>query len=162
MIPNKIIRFLEERANLGFAGTRDAALVPVGHRLSAWQVDAAGRALTAFMLPFSEARLVESLRDNGAIALTIGEVTTHETYQIKGRYLSHRPVQGVEAEMADRVRERLAKALHAQYHDERIVPFVRASIPAPTLAVAVQVTEVFVQTPGPGAGERIAPPPDAR
>ena len=162
MIPAKIIRFLEERANVGFAGTRDAALVPLGHRLSAWQVDVAGRALTAFMRPFSEARFVESLRENGAIAFTIGEMTTHETYQIKGRYLSHRPVQGVEAELADRVRDRLAKTLLAQYHDERIDPFVRASIPTPTLAVAVEVTEVFVQTPGPGAGERIAPPPDAR
>ena len=162
MIPHKIIRFLEERANLGFAGTRNAALVPVGHRLSAWRVDAAGRALTAFMRPFSEARFVESLRENGAIALTIGEMTTHETYQIKGRYLGHRPVQGVEAELADRVRERLTKALYAQFQDERIDPFVRASIPTPTLAVAVEVTEVFVQTPGPGAGERIAPSPDAR
>jgi hypothetical protein len=162
MIPNKIIRFLEERANIGFAGTRDTGLVPLGHRVSAWQVDAAGRALTAFMRPFAEARFVESLRENGAIAFTIGEMTTHETYQIKGRYLSHRPVQGVEAELADVVRERLTKALYAVYQDERINPFVRASIPAPTLAVAVEVTDVFVQTPGPGAGERIAPSPDGR
>jgi hypothetical protein len=114
------------------------------------------------MRPFSEPRFLESLRENGAIALTIGEMTTHETYQIKGRYLSHRPVQAVEAELADRVRDRLAKTLQALYHDERIDPFVRASIPTPTLAVAVEVTEVFVQTPGPGAGERIAPPPDTR
>ena len=33
VIPSKIIRFLEERANIGFAGTRDANLVPSGHRL---------------------------------------------------------------------------------------------------------------------------------
>jgi hypothetical protein len=162
MIPAKIIRFLEERANIGFAGTRDASLVPLGHRVSAWQVDTAGRALTACMRPFWEARFIESLRDNGSIALTIGEITSHETYQIKGRYLSHRLAQQTEIEMVDRVRDRLVKALLAQYHDERVVPFVRASIPAPTLVVAVEVNEVFVQTPGPGAGERIAPPPDAR
>jgi hypothetical protein len=162
MIPAKIIRFLEERANMGFAGTRDASLVPLGHRVSAWQVDTAGRALTAFMRPFWEARFIESLRDNGSIALTIGEITSHETYQIKGRYLSHRLVQQTEIEMADRVRDRLVKALLAQYHDERVAPFVRASIPNPTLVVTVEVDEVFVQTPGPGAGERIAPPPDAR
>jgi len=162
MIPAKIIRFLAERANVGFAGTRDSGLVPLGHRVSGWQVDAAGRTISAFIRPFWEARLVESLRDNGSIALTIGDVTTHETYQIKGRYLSHRPIQRMEVEIADRVRERLAKALLAQYQDERVVPFVKASIPIPTLIVAVEVNEVFVQTPGPGAGERIAPPPDAR
>jgi hypothetical protein len=162
MIPVKIIRFLAERANIGFAGTRDASLVPLGHRVSAWQVDAAGRAVSAFIRPFWEARFVESLRDNGSIALTIGEITTHETYQIKGQYLSHRPIQRAEVEIVDRVRERLAKALLAQYQDELVVPFVKASIPTPTLIVAVEVNEVFVQTPGPGAGERIAPPPDAR
>jgi len=162
MIPAKIIRFLEERANLGFAGTRDAALTPLGHRVSAWQVDGAGRAVSAFMRPVWEARFLESLRDNGSIALTIGETATHETYQIKGRYLSHRPIHPVEVEIADRVRERLARALFAHYQDERVVPFVKASIPTPTLVVAIEVHEVFVQTPGPGAGERIAPPPDAR
>src|SRR5262245_49587782 len=119
MIPAKIIRFLEERANVGFAGTRDAGLVPLGHRVSAWQVDATGRSVSAFIRPFWEARFVESLRENGAIALTIGEITTHETYQIKGRYLSHRPIHRMEVEMVDRVRERVAKALLAQYQDER-------------------------------------------
>ena len=162
MIPGKIIRFLEERANAGFAGTRDGNLVPSGHRVCGWQVDAAGRTLTALVPLASANRLVEALLDNGRIACTFEEVGTHETYQIKGRYLGHRPVHGVEAELADRVRERLTKALYAQFQAERIDPFVRASIPTPTLAVAVEVTEVFVQTPGPGAGERIAPSPDAR
>lgn len=162
MIPAKIIRFLEDRANLGFAGTRDAGLAPLGHRLSAWRVDVGGRTISTFMRPFWEARFLESLRDNGSIALTIGEIATHETYQIKGRYVNHRPVQPVEIEMADRLRERLARALLAHYQDERIVPFVRASIPTPTLVVAIEVHEVFVQTPGPGAGERIAPPSDGR
>lgn len=162
MIPAKIIRFLEERANIGFAGTRDASLAPLGHRLSAWQVDGAGRAISAFMRPFWEDRLVESLRDNGSIALTIGEIASHETYQIKGRCLSHRPIHLVEVQMVDQVRERLAKALFAHYQDERVVPFAKASIPTPTLVVAIEVHEVFVQTPGPSAGERIAPPPDAR
>jgi hypothetical protein len=31
----------------------------------------------------------------------------------------------------------------------------------PSLAVDIEVHDVFVQTPGPGAGGRIAPPPDA-
>jgi hypothetical protein len=162
MIPAKIIRFLEERANLGFAGTRDARLVPLGHRVSAWRVDGAGRTVSAFLRPLDEARFVESLRDNGSIALTIGEVSSHETYQIKGRYLSHGPIDPVEIEMVDRLRERLARTLLAHYQDERVGPAVKASIPTPTLVVTIEVKEVFVQTPGPGAGERIAPPPDAR
>jgi hypothetical protein len=161
MIPAKIIRFLEERAQIGFAGTRDGNLVPSGHRVPGWQIDAAGRTLTAFVPESSAARLLEALLDNGRIAITFEEVGTHETYQVKGRYLSHRPVRPAEIEIASRARERFVKGLHALYSDERVTALARASIPAPSLAVEIEVHEVFVQTPGPGAGARIAPPPDA-
>jgi hypothetical protein len=161
MIPVRIIRFLQERANIGFAGTRDGHLVPSGHRVSGWQTDAAGRTLTAFVPQPPASRLVESLLDNGAIAVTISEAGTHETYQFKGRYLNHRPVQPAETAIATRVRERFAKGLHSLFPDDRMASLLKASIPAPSLAVEIEVHEVFLQTPGPGAGTRIAPPSDA-
>jgi hypothetical protein len=161
MIPGKILRFLDERANAGFAGTRDATLVPRGHRLSAWQVDAGGRTVTAFIPSSSAPRLVEHLQDNGRIALTFEEVGTHETYQIKGRYLSHRPVRPAEIDIADRARERFAKGLRSLHPDEQLTAMLAAGIPPPTLAVEIEVHEVFLQTPGPGAGTRLVPPPDA-
>lgn len=156
MIPARIIRFLEERASVGFAGTRDAALVPSGHRVPGWHVDPSGRTLTAFMPEVSAPRLLEALLDNGLIALTFEEIGTHETYQIKGRYLSHRPVSRAEIEVADLMRERFTKSVRSLY-DEQTTVLLAASIPAPTLAIEIGVNEVFVQTPGPGAGARIAP-----
>ena len=161
MIPAKIIRFLEERASLGFAGTRDGNLLPCGHRVPGWQIDAAGRTLTAFIPESSATRLLEDVRDHGPIAITLEEVGTHETYQVKGRYLSHRPVGPTEIEIANRTRERFAKAVRALFADDGVVALLKASIPTPSLAVEIEVHEVFVQTPGPGAGARIAPPPDA-
>ena len=162
MIPGKILRFLDERANVGFAGTRDANLVPRGHRVSAWQVDGPGRTLTAFIPSSSADRFVEHVLDNGRIALTVEEVGTHETYQIKGRYLSHRPVRPTEVEIALRARERFARSLRSLNPDERWATMMAASIPSPALAVEIEVQEVFLQTPGPGAGTRIVPPPDER
>ena len=161
MIPGKILRFLDERANAGFAGTRDAALVPRGHRVSAWLVDADGRTLTAFIPSSSAPQLVEQLEDNGRIACTFEEVGTHETYQIKGRYLSHRPPRPAEVDVANRIRERFAKSLRSLHLDERMATMLAASVPPPTVAVEIEVHEVFLQTPGPGAGARIVPPPDA-
>lgn len=163
MIPTKILRFLEERANIGFAGVRDRNLAPSGLRLSGWQADAAGRTLTAFVPQPWATRLVELVRENRAIAVTIEEAGTHETYQFKGRYLSHRPVQADEAAIASRARDRFAKGL-LQWGpaDERMAALIKASIPLPGLAVEIEVDEVFLQTPGPGAGGRISPPPDAR
>jgi hypothetical protein len=157
MIPAKIIRFLEDRASLGFAGTRDSNLVPSGHRVPGWRVDQSGRTLTVFMPDASAPRLLEALRDNGRIAITFEEVGTHETYQVKGRYLSHRPVRPVDIEIAGAMRERFARGLRSLNNDEHVAALLAASIPTPGLAVEVGVEEVFVQTPGPGAGARIAP-----
>jgi hypothetical protein len=157
MIPVKIIRFLEERASLGFAGTRDHDLVPFGHRVPGWHVDRSGRTLTAFLPDASAPRLLDALRDNGRIALTFEEVGTHETYQVKGQYLRHRPVRPAEIEIADVMRERFARGLRSLNNDEQVAALMAASIPAPGLAVEIGVEEVFVQTPGPGAGARIAP-----
>lgn len=156
MIPPKIIRFLEERASLGFAASRDGNLVPCGHRVSGWQIDASGRTLTAFVPQSSAGKLVESLLDNGRIAVTFEEVGTHETYQIKGQYLSHRPIRPAEIDIAGRARDRFAKGLRTSF-DPKPAAALMASIPTPSLAVEIEVHEVFLQTPGPEAGRRVAP-----
>jgi hypothetical protein len=105
--------------------------------------------------------MVATLIDNGRIAVTLEELGTHETYQIKGRYLSHRPVRPSELEIVSRTRERLVKALRGFFYDEPLTAAIQASIPVPSLAVEIAVDEVFLQTPGPGAGTRVAPPPEA-
>jgi hypothetical protein len=161
MIPAKIVRFLDERANIGFAGTRDASLVPRGHRVCGWQIAADGRVLTAFVPAVSAEPMVATLQENGRIAITLEEVGTHETYQIKGRYLNHRPVRPSEVEIANRARERFVKGLRALFLEDHLLAAMQMSIPAPSLAVEIVVEEVFLQTPGPGAGTRLAPLPEA-
>jgi hypothetical protein len=161
MIPPPIIRFLEERANIGFAGTRDANLVPRGHRVSAWRIGPGGRTFTALLPDASAPHVLEALLDNGRVAVTLEEVGTHETYQIKGRYLSHRPAQPPDIDLASRARERFVKSLRSLYPHPGAAERLGASIPAPGLAVEIEVDEVFLQTPGPGAGTRLAPPPEA-
>ena len=161
MIPGKIVRFLEEHANCGLAGLRDRSLMPFGSRVCGWQVGADGRTLTAFMPDSYADRLLDALLDNGQIAITVEEFPMHETYQLKGRYLSHRPVRPEEVEIANRTRERFATGVRALVTDEEPINQLRASIPSPRIAVEIEVLEVFVQTPGPGAGARISPPPEA-
>ena len=90
MIPGKIVRFLE-RANASAAGTRDRNLVPHGHRVSGWRMGVDGRTLIVMMPEGARRHLIESLEDNGQFSVTVEEYPAHETYQFKGRYLSHRP-----------------------------------------------------------------------
>jgi hypothetical protein len=159
VIPSKIIRFLEERANIGFAGARDGNLIPRGHRISGWRADPSGRTITVFIPASWTAGLFDALRNNGQIAITVEEVGTHETYQIKGRYLSDRAVRPDEVDIASESRERFVRALLAMFPGESVGAMLRGSLPSPSVAVEIEVREVFLQTPGPEAGRRLAPAP---
>ena len=160
MIPGKIVRFLEQYANVAFAGTRDRALVPCGHRVSGWRVGAGGRTLTVLVPEQFTTHLVESLEDNGQLALTVEEFPSHETYQFKGRYLRHGPLQQEDVEIVDRIRERFVRSVRPIYSD---VPedLFKALVMKPCLAVEFEVLEIYLQTPGPGAGTRLVPPAEA-
>ena len=157
MIPGKIARFLEQYANVAFAGTRNHDLVPYGHRVSGWRVGADGRSLTALIAERFTPRLIESLEDNGEFALTIEEFPSHETYQFKGRYLRHRPLEREDIEIVDRIRDRFFKSVRPIFADgpeDRL----RRLVPKACLAIEFEVLEIYLQTPGPGAGTRLVPP----
>lgn len=157
MIPGKILRFLEQHANVAFAGSRDRDLVPRGHKVCGWRVAADQRTMTAFVAEEFTPGLVESLQDNGELAVTVEEFPSHETYQFKGRYLSDRPVRHDDVEIVDRIRKRFVRSLRSIYAG---VPedILGAFVSNPSLAVDFEVLEVYLQTPGPGAGTRLIPP----
>ena len=157
MIPGKIVRFLEQHANVAFAGTRDRDLVPYGHKVCGWRVDADQRTMTAFVPEEFTPGLVESLRENGELAVTVEEFPSHETYQFKGRYLRDRAVRHDDVEIVDRIRRRFVRSLRTIYTE---VPenVLNAFVSNPSLAVEFEVLEIYLQTPGPGAGTRLVPP----
>jgi hypothetical protein len=101
--------------------------------------------------------LVESLRENGELAVTVEEFPSHETYQFKGRYLRDRAVRHDDVEIVDRIRRRFVRSLRPIFAD---VPedVLNAFVSNPSLAVEFEVLEIYLQTPGPGAGTRLVPP----
>jgi len=156
MIPSKILRFLDQDANLAFAGTRSPDLVPHGHRVTGWRASTDGLTLTAFITEHSTAHLIESLDDNYSFAMTVEQYPSHEAYQFKGRYLRQRPIVREDIEVVDRIRARLLKSFRPLYPhapDGLVDWFVGT----PCLAVEFRVEEIYVQTPGPSAGARLVP-----
>ena len=157
MIPGKIVRFLEQHANVAFAGTRDKDLVPYGHRVCGWRVGADHRTMTALIPQEFTPGLVESLQQNGELAVTVEEFPSHETYQFKGRYLRDRGVLHDDIEIVNRIRARFVRSVRpilAQAPEDLLKAFVSK----PALAVEFEVLEIYLQTPGPGAGTRLIPP----
>jgi hypothetical protein len=159
VIPGKIVRFLEQYANVAFVGTRDRDLVPFGHRVCGWSVGADHRTMTILVPDEFLERLVESLRQNGELAVTIEAFPSHETYQFKGSYRHHRGVQGGDVEIADRIRRRFVKTVRPMSYEPEDA--LRAFVSPPALAVEFEVLEIYLQTPGPGAGTRLIPPVEA-
>jgi hypothetical protein len=157
LIPGKLVRFLEQHANVAFVGIRDRDLVPFGHRVCGWRVGTDQRTMTILVPDEFRERLVELLQQNGELALTVEEFPSHETYQFKGHYLRHRGSDGGDDDLAERVRRRFVKSLRPMY-PEAPEDVLSAFVSPPSMAIEFEVLEIYLQTPGPGAGTRLIPP----
>ena len=154
-IPGKIASFLEQRANVAMAGTRDEDLVPHGHRVTGWRLGPERETMECFIPEKFTEHLIGSLQDNGRIAVTVEEFPSHETYQFKGRYLTHRPLAPDDLTIHEQCRERFARSVRTFLNLPEGV--LRAFILKPHVVVTFEVEEIYLQTPGPGAGSRIVP-----
>ena len=114
LIPGKLVRFLEH-ANVAFVGVRDRdrAFRTSRERVA---VGADQRTMTILVPDEFLEKLLESLKENGELAITVEEFPSHG-YINSRRYLRHRAVQEDDGEMVERVRRRFVKSLKPMYAD---------------------------------------------
>ncbi len=160
-LPGVILQFLE-RASVALGCTRDGKLVPRVHWVSGWQADADQRSLWCFIPREFGDGLAAALETNGHFALTVEHIGPHECYQFKGRLLSMRAATEPDLAVASRCRERFAAAVPALLpHLAGERELLRRYILPPAVAVRFAVREIYLQTPGPGAGSLLARLEDA-
>ena len=157
-IPGVLLSFLG-RASIAYAGTRDRALVPHFHWVCGWNPEHDPSCLAFYLAQPFEARLLQDVAECPRIALTVEAIGPHETYQFKGDFAgSRRP--GPEDRAISRQRcERFVR--DAQAIEKRFdfpVEALSRYHGEPALVVTLKVQEIFLQTPGPGAGRRLVPP----
>lgn len=157
-LPGLLLRFLE-RASVGFGCTRTRDRVPQIHWVSGWSVDPDGSTVHCYISGLFKAGLDEALKDNGRFALTVERIGPHETYQFKGSADSLRPVDAADRAAVAACRDRFVRALK-DLGPRFASPTLDLAgyIVEADVAVSLRVHEVFVQTPGPGAGARLVPP----
>jgi hypothetical protein len=157
-IPGVLLRFLE-RASIAYAGTRDRALVPHLHWVCGWAAEADPGHLGFFVAePFRE-RLLHEVAECQRLALTIENIGPHETYQFKGDFAGSRAPSPTDRAAFESCRERFVRAVREIETRFDFSPeLLRRYLGEPALAVVLQVQEIFLQTPGPGAGRRLVPP----
>ncbi len=150
MIPSQVAQLLQTGVSV-MVGTRDAALMPESTRAWGIRVEPDGASVTLFLTEAVSRKTIENLRENGLIAISCTRPTDHVACQLKGRLRTIRP-----AAPGDRD---CTRTWHRGFIEELVAIGVPAQvcegwITEPALAVVIQVTDIFHQTPGPGAGEK--------
>jgi hypothetical protein len=151
MIPSNIVELLETGVSV-VVGTRDTALMPECTRAWGIRVGKDRVSVTIYLTESISRRTLKNVNDNGLIAISCTRPTDHVACQLKGRVRNIRQATKRDTEQS--------RAWHLEFLEELIAIGVPRSlgeawITEPALAVEVEVTDVFHQTPGPGTGEKL-------
>ena len=150
-LSEELAEFIESGVSM-LVGTRDASLRPQVQRAVGAVVGADRESLTVFLTKAIAAKSVANLEDNGCIALTMSRPYDHRSLQVKGKVLGMR--DGTDAERVQQER------WHAGFVEHLYIvglprSLIRRLAVFPSIAVTLRIDDVFVQTPGPGAGRRL-------
>jgi len=144
-----LVEFLSSGVVLGCA-SRDARLVPRSVWPVGLRVEPGGEEITVFLPVATAAEVVANLRDNRRIALVATAPVDHRAVQVKGQVLEIRPASDEERTETDRYRACLARTLDPLGVPRAVLLRV---LHWPAHAVRFRVEQLFVQTPGPSAGQ---------
>ena len=151
IISSKLVDFVHGPVVM-FLGTRSAELRPA----FSWVFGAVAKGeegtITILVPDVEGEQSFRNLEDNGRVALTVAEGISHESYQFKGRSIEMWPSTPEERAIQDIHKQKLV----THYAQIGGPPELFGDFDtAPSTAVSFKVEEVFVQTPGPGAGEKV-------
>jgi hypothetical protein len=151
MLDDELVAFLA-RVSLGYLATRNAEMVPQGHRPLGHSVGPDRKTIRLFFQTKYLRNLEQGLADNRAGSVCLSDPLNFESYQLKGTIESVEDVTDEDLATYEAYRKGLSEAV-AQI-GLPAGPFGPYLAAPPTRAVVLRIEEVFHQTPGPGAGAR--------
>lgn len=151
-IGDELEAFLESGLAIVVA-TRDHDLQPDCAAAWAVRVHADRRHLTVFLFEAAAAEMLDNLQRFSEIAIDLDRPTTHRACQVKGHFVASRTARSSEREVVETQADAFAE-------DLATIGIPREMMAAwprwPCAAVKVRVTEIYEQSPGPGAGELLS------
>jgi hypothetical protein len=149
VISPELATFLQSGVSV-LVGTRGPDGWPDAVRAVGARVEPGGADVTVFLPESQCAAACANLADNGRIAVVFSRPEDHKTLQLKGAAVSVHAAGDADRAAMERYRELLVAALGFV----GVPPALTCRIDHwPARAVRFRVDGVFVQTPGPGAGE---------
>lgn len=147
-----LVEFLESGISV-LVGTRDASFRPAAMRASGAKFSADRKRLVVYVAATVGEQIAKNARSTGRLAATFSRPYDHLSYQVKGQVLEVRP-----SSEADR-------AVQEQYLARFVAQLEIVGLPReiterlsywPSYAIELAVDGLYVQTPGPAAGEVFA------
>jgi hypothetical protein len=148
LVDPELAEFLESGVSVIF-GSRDARFLGEVVRGVGARVLPGGAEVDVFLPVATADRTIANLRDNGRVALCFARIADHVTIQVKGGMLALGSAGEADRAVIDRYRRGLAANLGFVGLPARLGLRI-AHWPAHAVRVAVE--QLFLATPGPGAG----------
>lgn len=150
-LPADLVEFVESGASV-LVGTRDARLRPECVRAAGCMVAKDRKTLRLLLPEMTGRRTLVNLEAGSPVAVTFSRIVDHRTMQVKGVSLGVRPADASEHEAVRRYLAAFTESLYFVGLSRAIVRRMRVE---PCVVAAIDVRELFEQTPGPGAGARM-------
>jgi hypothetical protein len=149
LISDALAAFLESGLSVT-VGTRDGLLNPGGARAWAVRIHEDREHLTVFLYARAATAMLRNLEAHPEIALGFDRPIDNRACQVKGLYRSSRRARPAERAEVERQVDGFLTQLET-------IGIPRAATAGwttwPCTAITLRVTQLFEQTPGPGAGE---------
>ncbi len=149
-----LTEFLTSGLILG-AASRDDRLVPEVVRPFGIRVEPGGEEVTLFLASTLAGQMRRNLESNRRLALVASNPQDNRSIQLKGPVLQIRTAHEDERPVMDQYRARLARNLEPLGVPRSFV--LHAQI-WPALAIRFRIESMFLQTPGPAAGQPFQAP----
>lgn len=150
MLSEDLVDLIESGVSMTLA-TRDAERMPECARAFGARVHPDRTHLTIYVPCSTAGRTLANLAIEPRIAVSFSRTHDHRTYQLKGTATA-RDAREDERSMIESYRASFASSLDLSGIPRRLT--MRARV-WPAIALELEISDVFAQTPGPGAGARV-------
>lgn len=150
MITDQLAEFVHGPV-VSWVGTRNEQLRPSVSWVFGAKVDQENDRITIFVPNVEAEQTLSNLERNGLIAFTAANGISHEAYQFKGTFIEKRDSSDDDHAIQEIHMSKLETLFSGLYPDQFLSGYIRF----PSTAITFHVTETFIQTPGPGAGDQI-------
>lgn len=152
MIPKEIAE-LQHGVLVAHVGTRDSKLRTREIHCWAVTIDPPSDLVTVFVSEKLSGPTLSNVADNKKMAVVITDPLNHNSYQVKGDYISHHACSDTEHE---KIKEKISNFYDGYLQPFGYPPEITSTFAyKPFVAITFKVNSAFNQTPGPNAGKQL-------